>query len=160
MSEKWPFKDYIEPPQNLVWLYSHCKAIGMDCKSDSGEMEHDIALFTANLVAERDALANLCRQEPVARVGTINTKEAFVYADKVPAGTLLYAAPQLPQREGWQLVPKEPTKEMLEAARTQAWVDAKQLRPMKPLNATTWDISAINRYKAMLAAAPKPEDTP
>jgi hypothetical protein len=37
------------PPQALVWLYSHCRAIGMTAKSDSGKMEDDIALFTVNL---------------------------------------------------------------------------------------------------------------
>ena len=37
----------VEP--DLGWLYTHCKAIGMDCKSDSGKMAEDIALFTINL---------------------------------------------------------------------------------------------------------------
>lgn len=44
------------PP--LTWLYTHCKAIGMTCVSDSGKWEHDIALFTINLKEElRAALA-------------------------------------------------------------------------------------------------------
>ena len=37
------------PPAELVWLYTHCCAIGMKKKSDSGKLEHDIALFTADL---------------------------------------------------------------------------------------------------------------
>ena len=36
------------PPSELGWLYSHCRAIGMRCMSDSGKKEHDIALFTIN----------------------------------------------------------------------------------------------------------------
>ena len=49
MNEKWPFNDYAEQPQELLWLYTHCCAIGMKHKSDSGKLEHDIALFTAEL---------------------------------------------------------------------------------------------------------------
>ena len=33
----------------LIWLYSHCRALGMTKHSDSGELEHDIALFVADL---------------------------------------------------------------------------------------------------------------
>ena len=33
----------------LAWLYTHCLAIGMTKKSDSGLPEHDIALFTTDL---------------------------------------------------------------------------------------------------------------
>jgi predicted Zn-ribbon and HTH transcriptional regulator len=35
----------------LVWLWTHCRAIGMTKKSDSGSMEDDIALFTIDLKA-------------------------------------------------------------------------------------------------------------
>jgi hypothetical protein len=41
------------PPPELTWLYTHCRAIGMTCKSDSEKWEHDMALFTSNLVADR-----------------------------------------------------------------------------------------------------------
>lgn len=34
----------------LVWLYTHCTSLGMTEKSDSGSMEHDIALFVHKLV--------------------------------------------------------------------------------------------------------------
>jgi len=34
------------PSPELTWLYTHCRAIGMECKSDSGGLEQDIALFT------------------------------------------------------------------------------------------------------------------
>ena len=40
------------PSPELTWLYTHCRAIGMDCKSDSGKWEHDIALFTQNMKAQ------------------------------------------------------------------------------------------------------------
>jgi hypothetical protein len=40
----------------LTWLYTHCRAVGMTCVSDSGKWEHDIALFIVNLQAEITAL--------------------------------------------------------------------------------------------------------
>ena len=40
----------------LAWLYSHCRALGMTCKSDSGKWEHDIALFTMN---QKEAIEKL-----------------------------------------------------------------------------------------------------
>lgn len=46
-------------PPELTWLYTHCRAIGMDCKSDSGKWEHDIALFTSNLQEEVKRLTAL-----------------------------------------------------------------------------------------------------
>jgi len=70
-----------------------------------------------------------------------------------PVVKKFYAAPVVPA--GWQMVPKEPTPEMMIAAEKQAGVDAGLLRPMQPLDSTTWRNSALNRYKAMLAAAPK-----
>lgn len=58
----------VEP--DLGWLYTHCKAIGMDCKSDSGKMAEDIALFTINLQSalqraqdELDKVISPCCQE-------------------------------------------------------------------------------------------------
>jgi hypothetical protein len=36
------------PPAALAWLFSHCRAIGMTNKSDSGKWEEDIALFTVD----------------------------------------------------------------------------------------------------------------
>ena len=64
MTEKWPFNDYAEQPQELLWLYTHCCAIGMKHKSDSGKLEHDIALFTAELCAllekAEEALERMC----------------------------------------------------------------------------------------------------
>jgi len=38
------------PQKELVWLYTHCRAIGMNCHSDSGRFEEDMALFTMQLV--------------------------------------------------------------------------------------------------------------
>jgi hypothetical protein len=63
-----------------------------------------------------------------------------------------------PVPAGWQLVPVEPTSEMMLAAEKQAWIDAGLLRPMQPLDSNTWHSTALNRYKAMLQAAPKPGD--
>lgn len=40
------------PPPELTWLFTHCRAIGMTKKSDSGKWEHDIALFTCDLQEE------------------------------------------------------------------------------------------------------------
>lgn len=85
---------------DLVWLYTHCKAIGMDCKSDSGKISHDICLYT------------------------INQKQRIEQLETT-----------LPQREGWQCVPKDYTYAM-----HQAWLEGN---------------SFDERYKAMLAAAPK-----
>lgn len=48
------------PSPELTWLYSHCRAIGMTCKSDSGKWEQDIALFTQLL---KDEIASL-KAEP------------------------------------------------------------------------------------------------
>jgi hypothetical protein len=48
---------------------------------------------------------------------------------------------------------------MMLAAEKQAWIDAGLLRPMQPLDSNTWHSTALNRYKAMLQAAPKPGDT-
>lgn len=64
-----------------------------------------------------------------------------------------------PVPAGWRLVPVEPTSEMMLAAEKQAWIDAGLLRPMQPLDSNTWHSTALNRYKAMLQAAPKPGDT-
>lgn len=50
----------------LRWLRSHCAAIGMTKKSDSGLTHQDVALFTTDLKSERDAArAELARlKEP------------------------------------------------------------------------------------------------
>ncbi len=37
------------PPPELTWLYTHCKAIGMNDKSSSGNWEEDICQFTIEL---------------------------------------------------------------------------------------------------------------
>lgn len=56
------------PPPELTWLYTHCRAIGMDCKSASGKWEEDIGLWTVNLTNEIKALrASQQAAEPVAR---------------------------------------------------------------------------------------------
>lgn len=53
---------------DIVWLWTHCKAIGMTKKSDSGSMRDDIALFTVTLkeAAAPAAPAPQRADEPVA----------------------------------------------------------------------------------------------
>ena len=62
---------------------------------------------------------------------------------------LYTSAPSIP--EGWQLVPIEPTSEMLEAAYKSHWTIQ--------VADDAYEFNAENPYKAMLAAAPKPEET-
>lgn len=38
-----------EAEKELLWLVSHCRALGMTKKSNSGKLEHDVALFAADL---------------------------------------------------------------------------------------------------------------
>ena len=57
---------------------------------------------------------------------------------------LLYAHPPQPALEGWVLVPKEPTNEMLLAL----------LQQTEFLEGDEW---VVDSYRAMLAAAPTPE---
>lgn len=74
------------PPPELTWLYTHCRAIGMDCKSDSGKWEHDIALFTTNLTDElRRLRAETAGAAPVAGVAQIMgmiRRAADLFADE------------------------------------------------------------------------------
>lgn len=42
--------------KELAWLWTHCSAIGMKRKSDSGKLEHDISLFTINQQDQIDTL--------------------------------------------------------------------------------------------------------
>lgn len=65
--------------------------------------------------------------------------EALVYLAKLASARVL---------DGWQLVPVEPTIEMLMAGRKQTFAD---------MTGAHMGPSAENTYKAMLAAAPKPE---
>lgn len=113
-----------------------------------------------DIAAERDKLLEQVRmareQEPVAygdRLGT-SLQNAYCRPHDAIHGyappfhwmrhmTPLYAIPPIAAQqvpEGWQLVPKEPTEEMLE----KVWTNQdKEL--------------LIAEYRAMLAAAPKPE---
>ena len=50
---------------SLTWLFTHCLAIGMDCKSDSGKWEHDIALFTSNQKKEIESLRDQFAQAEI-----------------------------------------------------------------------------------------------
>lgn len=46
----------------LTWLFTHCRAIGMVNKSESGKWEEDIALFTSELSEEVKRLKRENRQ--------------------------------------------------------------------------------------------------
>lgn len=48
----------------LIWLYTHCKAIGMSEHSESMQMEHDIALFTTR---QKDEIRRLRAEKEVYR---------------------------------------------------------------------------------------------
>ena len=50
---------------SLTWLFTHCLAIGMDCKSDSGKWEHDIALLTSNQKKEIESLREQLAQAEI-----------------------------------------------------------------------------------------------
>ena len=123
-----------------------------DLNSFEINMARDAWQARAGIEAERQA-----RGEPVAKVKVQLTggnagihwhAVAVNNYDSLPLlreGTLLFTAPQ-PQQipEGYKIVPKEPTSEMLKAAQT-VWLN-------DPMRRTT------TFYQAMLAAAPKPEE--
>jgi hypothetical protein len=50
----------------MAWLWTHCRAIGMTKKSDSGLMKDDIGLFTATQKDMIDGLALLAKPQPKA----------------------------------------------------------------------------------------------
>jgi len=95
----------------------------------------------------RAAIEAAEKQEPVAWLDLVKVKNGMAYATTVKITskqTPLYATPQPAIPEGWQLVPVESTPEMVSAAsRTR-------------ISATPWPVAV---YKAMLAAAPKPENS-
>lgn len=49
------------PSAELTWLFTHCRAIGMTKKSDSGKWEDDIALFTIDLLQKTKAIDELLK---------------------------------------------------------------------------------------------------
>jgi hypothetical protein len=51
---------------DMAWLWTHCRAIGMTKKSDSGLMKDDIGLFTATQKDMIDGLALLAKLQPEA----------------------------------------------------------------------------------------------
>ena len=119
-----------------------------------GEWPADDEIASPVMYALREALAKP-EQEPVA-YRTVNNVGAYVYhsADRLPneyglRGEALYLHPA-PIPEGWQLVPKEPTKEMYEAA--------SHLVTGTSGNKFEYPDELYEAYSAMLAAAPKPED--
>ncbi len=111
------------------------------------------------LYTHEEALAKP-EQNPVA-YRTVNNVGAYVYhsADRLPneyglRGEALYLHPA-PIPEGWQLVPKEPTEAMLYAG--DAEIDPGYCEESSSSRFVE-DRESIAVYKAMLAAAPKPEE--
>lgn len=98
--------------------------------------------YQDTIEALRAAIEAAEKQEPVAIAGGEYPCNVIWYAP-VMAGTKLYTRPQPAIPDGWQLVPVEPTGEMLQAAFT-------YLEDI--------DFIATGVYKAMLAAAPKQEE--
>ena len=111
-------------------------------------------------IAALQAAIDAPEPEPVAWIGDSPTKgngrrlfwtrsEAYRYASNI---TPLYAAAgAAPVPEGWQLVPLEPTPEMLAA-----WDTAQgSTQEGKPVWKLSVDRQAYYTYKAILAAAPK-----
>ena len=127
-----------------------------DLNSFEINMARDAWQARAGIEAERQA-----RGEPVAKVKVQLTggnagihwhAVAVNNYDSLPLlreGTLLFTAPQ-PQQipEGYKLVPKEPTEEMMRSAYNTIESEG--------MVTTTWLRRTI--YQAMLAAAPKPEN--
>lgn len=112
--------------------------------------DHQSCQFMSAIVAYSEALiAALGAQEPIAQVD-MNKASCVHWLNSTDPdtfhGTKLYAAPQIPQREGWQLVPKEMSDE------TNVALGDKYGYPPYGWKATYTCILT------MLAAAPKPED--
>ena len=101
--------------------------------------------------AARRLVAALGAQEPVAIFnGFYEVLPMFSeFPNKMDIGTKLYAAPVV--KEGWQMVPKEPTEAMLLAMIDGAYsIEREQDEP----RLTVYDAIRLE-YKAMLAAAPE-----
>ena len=121
------------------------------------ELQGLVAILDEHKTAAVNELATLKQSqgEPVAYLVYSSTRneQEFLYEDEIGDEdgseiTPLYtSAPTIP--EGWRLVPIEPTLAMIEEGYAQAWI-------RNPSN--FGDKDAIFVYKAMLAAAPKPED--
>lgn len=54
------------PSADMTWLWTHCRAIGMNKKSDSGLWHHDIALFTIDLKTALASARESGRREGMA----------------------------------------------------------------------------------------------
>ena len=116
----------------------------------------------AEIVRLRAKITEMEKQEPVGWIYTVNggwdcyspmkpTKDAYDTGSLMPRyalpGARSQPAPSV--REGWKLVPIEPTEDMLRA----------MTDPFVAINGDNRKAFEI-AYTAMLAAAPKPEATP
>lgn len=102
--------------------------------------------YQDTIEALRTAIEAAEKVEPVAWLDLVKVKNGMAYATTVKITskqTPLYATPQPAIPAGWQLVPVEPTPEMLAATTTISMLHG------------TW----TDAYKAMLQVAPKPENS-
>lgn len=110
----------------------------------------------AEIAALRAKIEAMEKQEPVGTTHAMPGASAFTVAcfnaSDVPVGTKLYALPGARSqpapsvRDGWKLVPIEPTEDMLRA----------MTDPFVAINGDNRK-AFESAYTAMLAAAPKPE---
>lgn len=103
----------------------------------------DMSRYTIEWLIEPDTTG----MKPFEKLRTL------AYKERVPVGTKFYtrpiaAQPAEPAKDGWRMVPVEPTMAMLEAVDGVGLHDSRMVaRGM-----------AVNAYSAMLAAAPQPEE--
>lgn len=97
--------------------------------------------------AVRDATRDAVMSTPTREYGECDSEAEFDACMSVDLAAILATIPPEPVAvpDGWKLVPKEPTREMLDAAHTNFRRDVE----IDPLLKTS--------YRAMLAAAPHPE---
>lgn len=67
--------------QDIEWLHSHCRAIGMIEKSSSGKLAHDIALFTTQL-QEKNKQLQTPKKPLTDNEITLIAKYAYGFASK------------------------------------------------------------------------------
>lgn len=100
-------------------------------------------LARATKEAAAQVVTTLCN-DPAVWLNRVGERKLDIIQRRIEDALDAVAAP-----EGWQIVPKEPTPAMRQAGDA-PWTLDPQMRPSAPINARMI-------YRAMLAAAPKPE---